>query len=51
VQEFLEVGIDMHVSKPIELPRLQAALEAAMALNDAAARKDGSRTQAPAAAA
>ena len=27
VKEYLEAGIDLHVPKPIELPRLQAALE------------------------
>jgi signal transduction histidine kinase/CheY-like chemotaxis protein len=31
VQEYLAVGMDGHVSKPIELPKLQAALEAATA--------------------
>ena len=31
VDEYLHAGIDLHVPKPIELPRLQAALEEAMA--------------------
>jgi signal transduction histidine kinase/AmiR/NasT family two-component response regulator len=36
VREYLEAGIDLHVPKPIELPRLQAALETVMAQADAA---------------
>jgi signal transduction histidine kinase/ActR/RegA family two-component response regulator len=32
VQEYLDAGIDLHVPKPIELPRLQAALDQAMSL-------------------
>src|SRR5690606_34605670 len=31
VQEYLDAGIDLHVPKPIELAKLQAALEQAMA--------------------
>ncbi len=31
VDEYLHAGIDLHVPKPSELPRLQAALEEAMA--------------------
>jgi signal transduction histidine kinase len=30
VKEYLDAGIDLHVPKPIELPRLQAALEQAV---------------------
>jgi len=30
VQEYLAAGLDAHVAKPIELPKLQAALEAAV---------------------
>jgi CheY-like chemotaxis protein len=36
VKEYLSAGIDMHVPKPIELPKLQAALEQAAALGSAA---------------
>jgi CheY-like chemotaxis protein len=36
VNEYLGMGFDLHVPKPIELPRLQAALEQAMAGVDAA---------------
>ena len=40
VNEYLGVGFDLHVPKPIELPRLQAALEQAMAIADAARAAD-----------
>jgi CheY-like chemotaxis protein len=33
VQEYLAAGLDAHVAKPIELPKLQAALEAALSGN------------------
>ena len=36
VNEYLALGFDLHVPKPIELPRLQAALDQAMARADAA---------------
>jgi CheY-like chemotaxis protein len=36
VNEYLGMGFDLHVPKPIELPRLQAALDEAMAGVDAA---------------
>jgi signal transduction histidine kinase/CheY-like chemotaxis protein len=32
IKEYLAAGVDLHVPKPIELPRLQAALDAAMRL-------------------
>ena len=36
VKEYLAAGIDLHVPKPIELPKLQAALDHAMTLTAAA---------------
>ena len=38
VEDYLRAGMDLHVPKPIELPRLQAALEHAASLNVAAAK-------------
>jgi CheY-like chemotaxis protein len=34
VNEYLSAGMDLHVSKPIELPKLQAALAAALAMRE-----------------
>jgi len=31
IKEYMAVGMDGHVAKPIELPKLHAALEAALA--------------------
>ena len=41
VQEYLDAGVDLHVPKPIELPRLQAALEAAVTQAEAAREAAG----------
>ena len=38
IKEYLAVGMDGHVAKPIELPKLHAALEAALAAREAAMR-------------
>jgi signal transduction histidine kinase/AmiR/NasT family two-component response regulator len=35
VSEYLEAGMDAHVAKPIEIPKLQAALEAALESGEA----------------
>ncbi len=37
VKEYLAAGVDLHVSKPIELPKLQAAMELAVSQSEAAA--------------
>jgi signal transduction histidine kinase/ActR/RegA family two-component response regulator len=37
VKDYLQAGFDLHVSKPIELPKLQAAMAQAMALGAEAA--------------
>ena len=36
VRDYLDAGLDLHVPKPIELPKLQAAIEQAAALGEAA---------------
>ena len=36
VKEYLAVGMDGHVAKPIELPKLHIALENALTARDAA---------------
>jgi signal transduction histidine kinase/FixJ family two-component response regulator len=45
VTEYLDAGVDLHVPKPIELPKLQTALEAATAARDAAKAAAAARSE------
>jgi len=47
VRDYLDAGLDLHVPKPIELPKLQAAIEQAAALGEAARLQAQVQVQAP----